>query len=35
MESFCPKYFQAKLILKLKHLLPFWPEIIQAKPVIF
>jgi hypothetical protein len=33
MESLCPGFFQAKY-LKLKQLLPFWPEFIQAKPTI-
>jgi hypothetical protein len=33
IESLRPGFFQAKY-LKLKHLMPFWPELIQAKPVI-
>jgi hypothetical protein len=33
MESFWSEYLQAKY-LNVKHLLPFWPELIQAKPVI-
>jgi hypothetical protein len=33
MESFWREYLRAKY-LKLKHLLPFWPEFIQAKPAI-
>ena len=33
MESFLPEYLEAKY-LKLKQLLPIWPEIIQAKPAI-
>jgi hypothetical protein len=33
MESLWPGFFEAKY-LKLKHLLPFWPEFIQAKPAI-
>jgi hypothetical protein len=33
MEGFLPEYLQAKY-LKLKHLLLFLPELIQAKPVI-
>jgi hypothetical protein len=31
MESLWPGFFQAKY-LNLKHLLPFWPEFIQAMP---
>jgi hypothetical protein len=33
MESFWPEYLQAKY-LKLKQLLPFCPEFIQAKSAI-
>jgi hypothetical protein len=33
MESLWLGFFQAKY-LKLKHLLPFWPEFIQGKPAI-
>jgi hypothetical protein len=33
MERLWPGCFQAKY-LKLKQLLPFWPEFIQAKPAI-
>jgi hypothetical protein len=33
MERFWPEYLQAKY-LELKHLLPYWPEFIPAKPAI-
>jgi hypothetical protein len=33
MESLWLGFFQAKY-LKLKHLLPFWPEFIQVKQAI-